>query len=363
MSQPNVSGIQDKSLKKALQKSLEDDGRLSDDEVRSLLLSTLDGDGVTKAEREGLRLIANRSKSMSDSSRKLIHTFVSAMAKPRRSVSRGKSKRGNFSDIDRLILSFMQSREPGRFPNLDRAQIGIGLLTRVRDATLINQGDSSLCGPAAFLLALATQSPKSYVKFAINLYDKGEATLGLGGKQLSIRPGTDCRNSNPDSFGMDHVDWLTLGSLRDSMNSVFDYDDDTIYQALDWLFGGDFRGATKGSTLASWFRRAGFRVIEETSLTETKDFANLKRANELRESGHFVSLFINSKILSNNSSAGSLVPNHWVVLRKPIMGLSENSSSVDLTVFSWGKGNLQVPKGPMSNLLGNYFGFVAAKGS
>ena len=62
-------GIRDKSVAKALKRALEDDSRISEAEVRSILDSTLDGKGkrkVNKKEYHDLMMILRKSKSISN---------------------------------------------------------------------------------------------------------------------------------------------------------------------------------------------------------------------------------------------------------------------------------------------------------
>jgi hypothetical protein len=59
---------------------------------------------------------------------------------------------------------------------------------------------------------LPRDSPQTYVRFAVELYEKGVSRIG----HLFIKPSDGCRNcSLPDS--MSPADWLTVASLRDSM--------------------------------------------------------------------------------------------------------------------------------------------------
>jgi hypothetical protein len=53
--------------------------------------------------------------------------------------------------------------------------------------------------------------------------------------------------------------------------------------------------------------------------------------------------------------------NHFVVLRSRIV---DDGRTVNLTVFTWGQGNYQIPQGdPLSesDFLGNLYGYVIAK--
>ncbi|RDU58867.1 hypothetical protein CQA53_11790, partial [Helicobacter didelphidarum] len=112
------------------------------------------------------------------------------------------------------------------------------------------QGPTSLCGPAAFFYCLLVDRPDLYVKCVIDLWERGEANI----KNLHIKPSNDCKNpsSKNGSIGnINGVDWITLASLRDSENSIFDYD-----EADDQLAGITFEGKLK-----SWFIKVGAELL------------------------------------------------------------------------------------------------------
>ncbi|MDR2093562.1 MAG: hypothetical protein LBP58_09675 [Azoarcus sp.] len=55
-----------------------------------------------------------------------------------------------------------------------------------RDApTLINQGGSSLCGPAAFMYCIAREKPDDFAAYVLDLALTGEGRLG----NLKVMPG------------------------------------------------------------------------------------------------------------------------------------------------------------------------------
>jgi hypothetical protein len=112
-----------------------------------------------------------------------------------------------------LIFNFMRRMGQPYYPKLDRDQVGIDLLIRISNPNILNQRSAGICGPIAFLYSLAFDSPAAYARFAVELYEKGKATLG----QLTIDPSSDCREYSPPP-PMSPADWLTAASLRDSEN-------------------------------------------------------------------------------------------------------------------------------------------------
>jgi len=108
MSQYQIESlIQDYSLRMAVKNALAGDGALSDAEVSNILLSTLDGKGVTKQEFEDLQMILKESRTLSDAARGQIQYFahimytapiVSQGAKPTKPAAGSKSDlTANFS--------------------------------------------------------------------------------------------------------------------------------------------------------------------------------------------------------------------------------------------------------------------------
>lgn len=249
-----------------------------------------------------------------------------------------------------LIAHFERWRPPGVFAHMTVPDVAAGMRTRVMDPASIDQGPSSLCGPAVFVHRLLRQDPVAYVSFVIDLYTKGAATLG----QLTVTAGADLRRFDPKPVSMTAVDWITLASVRDSENWFFDY------QSAEDAFAG----ITLPSHLERWFRKVGYRhVFNKTSLTHDEDLTNLREADQLHASDHWVCLLINANALYKSSQDDlSLVPNHWVVLRSRI----RFAPSIHFEVFTWGRGNYSVPEDPaqtmsVEDFLDHYHGFVAAK--
>ena len=68
--------VKDPSVKKALHNALSDDAKLSYDEVKSIVASTLDGDSVTHREYKDLQTILKKSKTLDHKSKDLVTHFI-----------------------------------------------------------------------------------------------------------------------------------------------------------------------------------------------------------------------------------------------------------------------------------------------
>jgi hypothetical protein len=247
-----------------------------------------------------------------------------------------------------LVAAFAARTGPGTFTHLIRADVAKGLTARVDQPSLINQAASSLCGPSALLLNLATRDPLAYVKFVIALYERGEAHVG----QLQVKPGKDLRSYDPRGK-IEAADWIGLASLRDSENWFFDY------QSVD----DEFPGITLPSHLEGWFKKIGFsKVVNETNLVFGKAESSIREADRLYHDDYWVCLFINANLLSGaDQGAGSTTPDHWVVLQSKV---DIAAGVISFDVYTWGDGHRHVPSSPPLSLAAfarNYYGYVAAK--
>ena len=176
------------------------------------------------------------------------------------------------------------------------------LESRCNNPTYIAQGDSSLCGPAAFLYCVAREKPDDFANYVLDLALTGKGHLG----GLEVAPGEECRNLDSLTVGTRTtapVDWVALASLRDSGNSF------VSMKSVD----SDLGGITFPSTLAGWFEKTGWfsDVRNEASKTGLYDpLYHLLSINALPLS--YICLFINAKIMKNEWMGP--IPNHWVVL-------------------------------------------------
>lgn len=221
------------------------------------------------------------------------------------------------------------------------------------------------------MFCLATKHPDVYVRYAIDLAEKGKAKIG----KLEVAPSSDCRATVLGGSTLDAVDWVTLAGLRDARNLLLDYQSPDDRAA----------GITMPSTLAGWFRDSELfkDVIDNTNLVFDKDLSDLVQANARRDSGYSVCLFIGAQILYSKPDGGKSIPNHWIVLNKQVLvggattiGLSSLGSKVDdddslqgkavsVEAYTWGQEHRALCGGAKSvtveEFLDYFYGYVCAK--
>ena len=244
---------------------------------------------------------------------------------------------------------------PAAFTGVTREDVYRDAEERASDPSLINQGGSSLCGPAVAMYSLARYRNGLYERFVKQLFETGDATIG----DLRVRPGEDCRRHNPGSH-VGAADWVALAGLRDSENSVFDYD--------EW--SDQAAGITLPMTLASWLTRMGFSgVRNETNLFFHKGKSNFLDAVEQCQKGRNVCMLVSIDGIETPQPGRGLfekiqgaLPNHWVVLTSVGPTLD---NSVSFEVFTWGDECYKVPSSgggttlTMKAWLKNYYGYVS----
>lgn len=242
-----------------------------------------------------------------------------------------------------LVRDFAERIGPGAFNLLDRRQVAAGLMARIDDPSVIQQGPTQFCGPGSFIFALASDDPLRYARFAIELYETGKATLG----KLLVEPDEEVLHSTPPSTEIEPVDWMVLGSIRDSENWFFDIETGESI----------IRNGTNPHEVAKWFRQAGYsKVVEEVNTVFSKDMANARMASDLFEQGYKVILYLGFGIFSPGGSG-----THFVALTSRINLIPTN---VIFDVFTWGKGHFKVPQSgtlTLQKFLDDYYGFIAAK--
>jgi hypothetical protein len=336
------------SVKRGLRKGLEDDGWFDHEEVVNLLWETLKSGALTLEEVNDLDQVAKQSRSMPIWGRQVLTTFVrhAKWAIDRHGPYRLLTSKQQFAA--EMVCNFLKQASPKKFPNLGKDEVAAGMLMRIAHPGILNQGDASLCGPTALMHGVVSDRPGEYVRFAIDLFEKGRAKLG----RMVIEPGADCRNYNPNGK-IPQVDWLTMASIRDSENWLFDYDE----------VEDEFAGITLPGELASWFSRAGYSDVKNvTNVYFNKGGGTLDDADRLYAAGYRVCLFIGINMLKGSAqTSGSTTAEHWVVLRSRVV---RSGGNVRLTVFTWGDGTYELPRRDtlsLENFYRNFYGYVAAK--
>jgi hypothetical protein len=234
------------------------------------------------------------------------------------------------------------------FSHIALADVVNGLTARIQNPWIQNQGGSSLCGPAALFYCLLNDHPERYVQYVIDLYTTGKATLG----KLTVHPGKDCRHYNPPPNKIAPVDWIALASLRDSDNSVLDYQsaDDTT------------AGITMPHSLAAWFRALGYNNVHNvTNIFFTKGLNDIESCNQQKWQGRRICLFINDNMLTDaTAKSRSFAPDHWVVMNSVATTAYGN---VSVALYTWGNPSWPVPRAgtlAVKHFCHNFYGYVSA---
>ncbi|MEP6848409.1 MAG: hypothetical protein ABI999_06105 [Acidobacteriota bacterium] len=248
-----------------------------------------------------------------------------------------------------------------KWPQIQRLDLGSGLLARIENPNLINQSGTPLCGPATLVRSLAQINPDGYAQAAIDIYTKAQAKIN----NLTVTPGAELLRSAVPA-NTDPADWLMLCSVRDSSN---------WFLSPGGWFGNNLAGITVPATIEKWFKDAGYtKVINDTSLTGG-DIPSVKsmcvqRASQRWADGYNVAMLVDSDVLkaSNQDDILSLYPDHWIVLASTIdkAGTMNYSDLCSFKAYTWGTLR-QVPETPPGNpltyekFLNKFYGFVAAK--
>jgi hypothetical protein len=338
------------SVQRALGTALADDHFLNQVKVVEILRATLRNGTVSTSELDDLQMVSDKSRSIMPRSKTMLELFVKQAKKM--IEKRGPFQMGPASvRAADLVCDFLRRVGRGQWPNLDRDEIGVGLLMRLAYPGSIDQDQTNLCGPASMLFNLLRDRPGEYIGFAIHLYERGEAKM----VNITIKPKEALRSFSPPSWQIAPVDWLTLASLRNSEDWFLHYD------STD----GTLSGATTPMELAGWFNRARYSDVREDAnlVRHQRSTANMDEASRLFSAGYRVCMLIGSNLIDikHQAESSDIRDDHWVVLQSTI---DRSGGNVKMTIFTWGDEHRQVPeKGmlPLDDFLMNYYGYVAAK--
>lgn len=263
------------------------------------------------------------------------------------------------------IPKFGASTAKGAFKHLNRNTVAAELLERQKNAWKINQNASSLCGPASLNYILCRDDFDTYAHYIMDLYETGEGSLGT----LKVKPGSDCKAYKVPPAKISQTDWIGLASLRDSENSVYDY------QSVE----DEFAGITLGGALKKWFEATGRSPVQDcSSTTATGKLHHLIAADACKRAGMDVVLFIHADILGTTPKKkwSASFPNHWVVMTStlsiggwPASHYSKRGKEVNddeklheekvsLDVYTWGNGAWTIKGETVNTFLNHYFGCV-----
>lgn len=236
---------------------------------------------------------------------------------------------------NKRIFNSIQHPEGDVKDPFTKEKVQLGLMSRLKEK-YPDQGRTNLCGPAAFFYCVLNGNPQIYKKIVKELWETGSTTVN----KLTIKPDTDGARTVKNFFDGDDVpaisavDWITMGSLRDSANLVFDYTLELGESPTAISYPGD---------VIQWFDQIGFESSKLHHIGSSMKNAIFDTSN-YDAKDYFIVLLSSSSILYGQKKQVNLIPTHWVVLESNITanGVRINSSTsldelVSYKVFSWGK--------------------------
>jgi len=197
-----------------------------------------------------------------------------------------------------------------------------------------DQGNASICGPAAFFYTLLKDRPDLYSQYIKDLWNNGEASLG----KLTITPSKGvCHPTNyTESMGdtrVPAIDWISMASLRDDENIFLDYDNPD----------NELSGLTMPEGIIKWVKAVGSDVIfHDMSLFHWPKDMVAKLSHYVGETNH-VAVLIHHGMLKGIDSQ---YPTHWIVwdgkvtvvnTQQPADEHTSDNELVDVKLFSWGQ--------------------------
>lgn len=235
---------------------------------------------------------------------------------------------------NKRIFNSLQHPQGDEMDPFTKEKVQLGLLSRLKEK-YPDQGRTNLCGPAAFFYCVLNANSQIYKKIVKELWETGSTTVN----KLTIKPDVDGARTVKIFFDSDDVpaisavDWITMGSLRDSSNVVFDY-------TLE--LGESSTAMTAPGDVIRWFDKIGFVAAKLFHLGSDMKKALLETSN-FDTKDYFIVL-LTSSILHGQTRNPNLFPTHWVVLDSNITssGIRINSSTsleekLSYKAFSWGK--------------------------
>ena len=247
------------------------------------------------------------------------------------------------------------------WPHINRAQLVEALEDRVMDPNLIDQAGQNVCGVVAMLRAWALDSPVDYVSLALDLYTRGTGQLKGGrlGAPRWVTPSSELKSEAPPG-GMNPADWLLSASIRESLNTVFNY------TAGEGLFR--IKAYTTPGDVENEFRRFGYsRIRNKASLVlSSHGYESLMEASQLFLQGSRVIMLVNSRLVDGLDAGVVRYPDHWVALTSAIVPVIGGGEPLlyQFSVWSWAV-ERSIPqladRIALKKVIGHYFGFVAGR--
>jgi len=235
---------------------------------------------------------------------------------------------------------------------LSRAVVAKRLEEIVNDPVLVQQGGLNLCGPAVFFHVWVSRDPLSFVKYAADLFEKGQGTVG----SLKVKPDDDLVLNDYAKMASKmagnvtpSAEWMCLSAIRDSENAIADFEGDP---------DEGFAGMTTPGELADWMRASGMysSVTDEGNWVATKSVTHAFGLTPAPDRD--ILCLINARILPYQGGKKKLLdsfPNHYIKLLSKIS--TRTPGKYEFDYWCWGevKRGVQVPA---QDFIDNYYGAV-----
>jgi len=219
---------------------------------------------------------------------------------------------------------------------------------------LLQQGGYGLCGPDAFVRAIAMRHPNEYVDYVIDLATTGVGHIG--GLRVCATDDVRAERFTPGQpkHRIAAADWIALASLRSDKNTLYSaihHMDRRWYEGIQWIHAGIGAG-TDVDELRDWAREVGLSddriemrmkhvalITNVIGQSRNDAFsANWDRIEELRSQGWDVMLAIHQKVIGNARELPRfVVGGHFVLLTGPIRAEQKNAvAGRGFDAMTWG---------------------------
>ena len=183
---------------------------------------------------------------------------------------RGEENAEGLRDAFQMCSMLYRSKGCKAFGKLSPQRMAVDLMIRSLSPEKIDQKGYGLCGPAAFMMQLAKDDPKAYVRAATDLAMAGRTRIG----KLDLRPCDAVKGYDPNGKIAD-ADWLMLGSLTNG-------DDIQTREKNDTL--GEYGGSHMGH-MFGWLKQAGFSSVMSVPVYTSDSILSHKAGNDAAK-GH-----------------------------------------------------------------------------
>lgn len=262
-----------------------------------------------------------------------------------------------------------------------KERVETSLYSRIKDP-YPNQRSTYLCGPAAFFYCVLNSNKKIYAKIVKELWEKGEVKVN----NLNIKPSLDgARKVNgfyKENKGVNNkitlnprispVDWITMGSLRDSENSVFDYNTAESQNIVGDSFNG-FTAFTLPSDMERWLKNIGYKIVY-TERNYSSRVDSLIKANAFSMQNHYLIALTMGAIVEGQpeiprfSKLKVRGPSHWIVFTdniktkkgQLITSSTQHSEIVSAYCATWGS-NQKIKDQELSFFSSNLYWFIVVE--